>query len=239
MKYQKDYYQILGVKSDATQKEIKSAYRRLVILNHPDRNSSSQATARMQEINEAYDVVGDQNKRTKYDFAHRDSTPVPQTNASFYAETANLQEFSAKENRVLLLPGPAWITFFSLMMTVGVVMEMALFVVFPTLASWYMAAPLDHWVILLVGPLGLLGIIGAITFWISSKSSEKESQCPKCGRVWAAEELNEKLMGIFQKGYGGGNRSSEVSFIRRAKYKIHYKCKYCSFEWLFIKIKNV
>ena len=64
----KDYYDILGVGRDASEKEIKEAYRRLALKYHPDRNRGNpEATARMKEINEAYAVLSDPAKRQSYD----------------------------------------------------------------------------------------------------------------------------------------------------------------------------
>jgi hypothetical protein len=62
----KDYYKILEVSQNATQEEIKKSYRRLAFLYHPDRNNSPHAKALIQEINLAYDVVGDIKKREIY-----------------------------------------------------------------------------------------------------------------------------------------------------------------------------
>jgi len=66
MKY-KDYYEILGVNRNATQQEIKSAYRKLARKYHPDVNKSSDAQSKFKDINEAYEVLGDENKRKRYD----------------------------------------------------------------------------------------------------------------------------------------------------------------------------
>ncbi len=64
----KDYYKILGVEKKATEKEIKSAFRKLARKHHPDVNpDDAQAEARFKEINEAYEVLGDSEKRAKYD----------------------------------------------------------------------------------------------------------------------------------------------------------------------------
>lgn len=63
----KDYYKILGVKKDATEKEIKSAYRKLARRYHPDVNKEKGASDRFKEINEAHTVLNDAEKRAKYD----------------------------------------------------------------------------------------------------------------------------------------------------------------------------
>lgn len=63
----KDYYAILGVTKSAAQEEIKSAYRNLAIKYHPDRNKAKDAEAKMQELNEAYAVLSDPEKRRQYD----------------------------------------------------------------------------------------------------------------------------------------------------------------------------
>jgi len=64
----KDYYETLGVKKDATPEEIKKAYRKLALKYHPDRNSSDDDTEKkFKEINEAYQVLSDPEKRARYD----------------------------------------------------------------------------------------------------------------------------------------------------------------------------
>ncbi len=63
----KDYYETLGVKRTASPDEIKRAYRKLAQKYHPDRNKAADANQRFSEVNEAYEVLGDAEKRGKYD----------------------------------------------------------------------------------------------------------------------------------------------------------------------------
>jgi len=61
------YYDILCVPQSATEEEIRKAYRKQALLFHPDRNTSSDATARFLMILQAYEVLSDKNKRFQYD----------------------------------------------------------------------------------------------------------------------------------------------------------------------------
>lgn len=72
MAAKRDYYEILGVSKGATQEEIKKAYRKVAIKYHPDKNPDDpSAEDKFKEAAEAYEVLGDENKRARYDqFGH-------------------------------------------------------------------------------------------------------------------------------------------------------------------------
>src|ERR1043166_6806552 len=68
MAQSKDYYAVIGVPASATQDEIKKQYRKLAAKHHPDKNPNDpKAAERFKEISEAYQVLGDADKRKQYD----------------------------------------------------------------------------------------------------------------------------------------------------------------------------
>lgn len=75
----KDYYSVLGVDKKASSEEIKKAFRKLAVKYHPDRNPGNKAAEeKFKEISEAYEVLGDTEKRNKYDQFIRYGRPVGQ-----------------------------------------------------------------------------------------------------------------------------------------------------------------
>src|SRR5258706_7400484 len=63
----KDFYEILGVNKSSTDQEIKSAYRKLAIKYHPDKNKTKEAEEKFKEVTRAYEVLSDSQKRQTYD----------------------------------------------------------------------------------------------------------------------------------------------------------------------------
>ena len=61
----KNYYEILGISKEATAEEIKKSYRKLSLQYHPDKNPDGES--RFKELSEAYSILGDEEKRSKYD----------------------------------------------------------------------------------------------------------------------------------------------------------------------------
>lgn len=67
MPVKRDYYELLGISREASQEEIRTAFRKLAFQYHPDHNHQEGAAERFKEIVEAYQVLGNTNKRTTYD----------------------------------------------------------------------------------------------------------------------------------------------------------------------------
>ena len=221
----KDYYQILGVRPDSTLKEIRRAYRQLAILYHPDRNPDRQSTTQMQEINEAYGVLGDPRKRQQYDFGRLHWTAAAQANDSpftvYTVPKIRLQPFFIQRKS----------TFLALL---GIVIFLTLSANFITwgLVTQYVGP--ESSAILVLG-LDTLIMKRILTFWRSFSASENEFKCPKCTRLWAAEVQREKLLGIFKKYLQIDQGGKRVHGVWYQKYRIQCKCKFCGHEWIFTK----
>lgn len=71
MPNKRDYYEVLEVSKTASEAELKAAYRKQALQWHPDRNKSKEAGARFKEVNEAYEILSNKDKRAAYDqFGH-------------------------------------------------------------------------------------------------------------------------------------------------------------------------
>lgn len=90
----KDYYAILGVPRNATQEEIKRAYKRLARQYHPDVNKSPEAEERFKEINEAYAVLSDPEKRKVYDTYGTATPPPPPPPGGYDFSGFDVEDFS-------------------------------------------------------------------------------------------------------------------------------------------------
>jgi DnaJ-class molecular chaperone len=77
MPTKRDYYEVLGVDKKASSSEIKSAYRKMALKYHPDKNKASDAEEKFKEINESYQVLSDAEKKKAYDqFGHAAFDPA-------------------------------------------------------------------------------------------------------------------------------------------------------------------
>ncbi len=91
----KDYYQTLGLKREASEKEVHAAFRKLARKHHPDMNRDDQgAAARFKEINEAHEVLGDAEKRALYDQSGADWQRYQQARAGGFDQQAAQADFS-------------------------------------------------------------------------------------------------------------------------------------------------
>jgi len=74
MPAKRDYYDVLGISNNATDEEIKKAFRKLAFKYHPDHNRNGDAEEKFKEVNEAYEIISNPDKRAAYDrFGHRDA----------------------------------------------------------------------------------------------------------------------------------------------------------------------
>ncbi|KAF7494973.1 DnaJ -like protein subfamily B member 9 [Sarcoptes scabiei] len=88
-----NYYEILGVKKDATESEIKKAFRKLAVKYHPDKNKDPDAEEKFRQIATAYDVLSDKTKRQQYDrFGETDSMAHRFENTNLKDMFANFED---------------------------------------------------------------------------------------------------------------------------------------------------
>ncbi|VDK79766.1 unnamed protein product [Onchocerca ochengi] len=88
----RNYYDVLGVKSDASTAQIKKAFRNLALKYHPDRNSDPNAQEKFREIAEAYEVLADEQKRRNYDMGGWSQQQQHAQNFDFDAFTREFRE---------------------------------------------------------------------------------------------------------------------------------------------------
>jgi DnaJ-class molecular chaperone len=86
-----DYYQTLGVAENASQDEIKQAYKKLAMKNHPDRGGD---TNKFQEISQAYDTLGDAQKRTQYDAQKNGFNPFSHNMGGGFQDVGEMFSFA-------------------------------------------------------------------------------------------------------------------------------------------------
>ncbi len=91
----KNYYKTLNIKLSSSQDEIKQAFRKLAIFWHPDKNSNPIAIEKMQEINEAYEILSNPVKRETYDKIYREL--FYESSEITISKTANFEKQSEKE----------------------------------------------------------------------------------------------------------------------------------------------
>ncbi len=134
----KDYYALLRVSRTATDAEIKQAFRRLAILLHPDKNPHPDAPIAFQEVNEAYEVLGDSIKRVLYDqmllndpgepvvttFRHRD--PAYQRRKQAGYKPAPREPSAGEIVMMKLMPYTNWVSWTAVVISFFVWLDFAL-----------------------------------------------------------------------------------------------------------------
>ncbi len=132
----RDYYEIIGVSPRATEAEIKRCFRKLALTYHPDKNNSPEAEEKFKELNLAYEVLGDVNKRAQYDLSltnptlyqhqtrnaqtpHRDPAYRRRRPSSTYRD----EKYSPKELMANSLPYFRWGCWFGLLITLTVAID--------------------------------------------------------------------------------------------------------------------
>ncbi|CAO3620170.1 unnamed protein product [Mucor fragilis] len=90
-----DYYQVLQIEKDASDQQIKKAYRKLALKFHPDKNSSADAVEKFKDISEAYEILSDPEKRRVYD--NRGSNPMHDDDYDYHNPFAGFAFHSPEE----------------------------------------------------------------------------------------------------------------------------------------------
>jgi len=94
MAQQRDYYEVLGISKSASKEEIKKSYRKLAKEFHPDRNKAADAETKFKEVQESYDILSDEQKRSAYDQYGFAGTQAFNGGGSPYGGFGNMEGFS-------------------------------------------------------------------------------------------------------------------------------------------------
>ena len=185
--------------------------------------------ARMQEINEAYGVLGNPKKRTSYDLAY------PDFRNAFTASYAAYSHYAATAIR----PAPFFIQNRSTFLTIAIFLILSVNLLMLLLTAKYVG-PITLAVLFL--GLNMLVVNSILTpLWTDFRTRESESRCPKCTNLWVAEIVSEKLLGIFKKYPMANYQNHNVKKIRLVwyeKYRIYCKCSSCGHQWTFTKSRR-
>lgn len=132
-----DYYQILGISPQATQSEVRRSFRRLAVMYHPDKNKTAEGEERFKEINRAYGILSNPQKRASYDLsitqgyssstvsqpAHRDPA-YRRRRATPYAHSEARQ--SVQDLMGEYLPKFRWVCYIALIITLALGIDYSL-----------------------------------------------------------------------------------------------------------------
>ena len=98
----KDYYQILDINPDSTAEEIRKAYKAASMKYHPDRNMSKDTTSQMQDINEAYAILKDEEKRSRYNQEYKNfkqtSSHISEPSSTSWTYSYNIKDEEVKRD---------------------------------------------------------------------------------------------------------------------------------------------
>lgn len=129
----KDYYQVLGLNAAASAAEIKTRFRQLVVQYHPDKNNTVEAASRIREINEAYDVLGDPNKKIQYDYQRNNLVFQQQTTRPHrdpaYHRTRTQRKSAVSSQYLMMLQCMPYVTkliYFSLFFCAFLILDLLL-----------------------------------------------------------------------------------------------------------------
>ncbi len=216
-----DYYRVLGVAKDATRAEIRSAYHMLARKYHPDLNpDDAQAESRLKQINEAYEVLGDLEKRARYDRQREANRRVgQQTKAQPTSNQWNDYSSRPVEQPVNI----EWIAAttsatLAILLVVGSLLS-------TSLAPFFVAA-------ILAG--GVLAVGWEI-------HQNDQIRCPNCNQSKFAEESPREMLGIFKKSAEPlwGSRQKDGVVISHVKYRLHCQCRTCGYRWIATKTERL